>query len=283
MKFKRKISSILLLITLITASAQAQINCGKPISPNSIAFDEGESISYTVSYSSAIISTDVADVDMSISSEKIHGVDCFKIYAVGRTRPFYSIFFEMEDVYTSWLDKSTLRPMRITSNLKEGGYRYRTAFDYSWDKMSVRTHGHNVKRNVDYIKTLPLQECSYDALALFYNMRCVDASNMKIGQRQTLQIVLEDTIRTIQFRLLARDRRKIDKIGTFKTLKFACQLATEVGESFEDGTEFFVWISDDRNHIPIYLESPIRVGSVKATLSKWSGLKYPFESVILGK
>ena len=54
----------------------------------------------------------------------------------------------------------------------------------------------------------------------------------------------------------------------------------ETGESFDDGSEFFIWISDDRNKIPIFFESPIRVGSVRAYISSYEGLRYPLESKV---
>ena len=51
-------------------------------------------------------------------------------------------------------------------------------------------------------------------------------------------------------------------------------------ELFKDGSEFTIWISDDRNKIPLYLESPIRVGSVRVRLLNVSNLKYPFSSKV---
>ena len=65
-----------------------------------------------------------------------------------------------------------------------------------------------------------------------------------------------------------------------KLLKFACQIGTSEGYSFTDGTEFTVWISDDKNLIPLYIESPVRIGSVQAYISGYHGLKYPLSSKI---
>ena len=42
----------------------------------------------------------------------------------------------------------------------------------------------------------------------------------------------------------------------------------------EEGSEFFVWISDDGNKVPVFLESPLRVGSVRARLVEYGGLMY---------
>ena len=63
-------------------------------------------------------------------------------------------------------------------------------------------------------------------------------------------------------------------LGRVNTLKFSCQLVNDVADSFEEGSEFFVWISDDGNKVPVFLESPLRVGSVRARLVEYGGLMY---------
>ena len=35
-----------------------------------------------------------------------------------------------------------------------------------------------------------------------------------------------------------------------------------------------VYVSDDKNRIPLLIESPVSVGSVKAVLKNYKGLKY---------
>ena len=69
-------------------------------------------------------------------------------------------------------------------------------------------------------------------------------------------------------------------MGRFRTLKFMCQIGTSDGYSFTDGSEFTLWISDDQNKIPLYIESPIRVGSIQAYITAYKGLKYPLASKI---
>jgi hypothetical protein len=41
-----------------------------------------------------------------------------------------------------------------------------------------------------------------------------------------------------------------------------------------------VWVSDDANHVPVRINSPISVGSIKVDLMKFTNLKYPFASLI---
>jgi hypothetical protein len=41
-----------------------------------------------------------------------------------------------------------------------------------------------------------------------------------------------------------------------------------------------VWVSDDANHIPLRIESPIVVGSVKVDMMGYDNLRYPLTSLI---
>lgn len=251
----------------------SQIKCGSVIEDSMVAFHRGEELHYDIKYSSAMVTTSIADVKFQTEIDN----GAYKISALGKTRPFYSIFFEIEDLYNTWLDRNTLRPLRTTSNIREGGYRYRTDFRYNWSDMTVHTMGQNIKRGATYNKTMPLIACSFDALALFYNLRCVNINEIEIGRRYRLDLVLEDTIRTVEYRLVGRETMKVNRVGEFKTLKVACTIATESGDALKDGSEFYIWLSDDRNRIPIYMESPIRVGSIKVYINNWVNLKHPFD------
>ena len=44
-----------------------------------------------------------------------------------------------------------------------------------------------------------------------------------------------------------------------------------------------VWVSDDANHIPLRIESPITVGSVKVDMKGFQNLRHPLQSRISAK
>ena len=119
-----------------------------------------------------------------------------------------------------------------------------------------------------------------DAVSLFFNMRSADAASFRVGEQRVLQMVLEDTIRHLRYRFLGRETKKIRSMGTFRTLKFACQIGTSEGYSFTDGTEFLFFKQNTEYDIPLYIESPVRIGSVQAYISGYHGLKYPLSSKI---
>lgn len=270
-----------LVLTLLTASGvRAQIPYGEPVPEDRKAFRAGEGLLLVVNYKIGILNTDVATVSFELSEDRKKDQKAYRIHAVGEMDPSYAWFFQMRDVYDSWIGFGNLRPIYFRNDLREGSYRFRSSYDYNWEEMKVYTTYRNLKRDRDSHKVMDLTTGSYDALALFYNLRCVDRSTFVPGQHYSLRMVLEDTIRTINYRYIGPEVKNIRGTGKFRTMKFACQLATSSGESFKDGDEFFVWFSDDRNMVPLYADVPIRVGSVRVRLVKYRDLKYPFESRI---
>ena len=117
-----------------------------------------------------------------------------------------------------------------------------------------------------------------DAVSLYFNLRSVDLNSFREGEHHRLDMVLEDTIRHLRYRYIKREELKVPKLGKFDTMKFACTIGSSEEFSFTDGTEFFIWITNDENKIPVMLASPVRVGEVRAYLRQYEGLKYPLNS-----
>lgn len=271
----------LLLLTCVTVSAQL-MNCGAVVPVSSRAFSDNEKLNYRVSYSAALINMDVADVEFSTSAVHYAGRDCFKISAVGRTRKFFNLFFALEDKYDSWLDAATLRPLKAIGNLSEADYRFRSEIDFVWEDSLVHTFGENIRTKHSTRRTFDsIGACSYDLLSMFYNMRCANLDALVEGEEQYVEIVFEDTIRKISFTYMGREVRDIDNVGDVRAKKFTGQLAASTEDTFKKDDKFTLWITDDKNAIPVYVELPIRVGKVYVTLSSWGSLAHPFSSIVV--
>ena len=223
--------------------------------------------------------TEVGAVEVKTSEVQLDDRKFYKVEGIGRTLPTYRWFFNLEDIYTVWISPETLRPVRFESDLKEGDYTFQSYYTYDWDNDQVHTRWRRRQRPFEE-KTMPLTPESMDAIALFFTMRSANAEDFKPGEPATLQMVLQDTIRHLNYRYISRETKKIRNMGRFKTLKFECQLGTSEGFSFTDGTVFTLWISDDENKIPLYIESPVRVGIINAYISGYQGHKYPLTSLI---
>ena len=61
-------------------------------------------------------------------------------------------------------------------------------------------------------------------------------------------------------------------MGKFDTYTFSPEVI--VGNIFNEGTQMKVWVSKDENKLPLLIESPVSVGSVKAVLKEYKGLRH---------
>ena len=68
------------------------------------------------------------------------------------------------------------------------------------------------------------------------------------------------------------------RYGKFNAIKFKPLLLK--GTIFEGGEKMTVWVSDDANKIPVRIESPISVGSVKVDMISYGNLRYPLSSLV---
>ncbi len=270
----RPLLLISLFVTLFCSGLVAQPASRIP------AYKSGESLSYAVSYKVGFIMTDVAGVTLAVNKDRRKGEQTYRITGTGTTYPFYKWFFDMKDVYDTWIDTLVFRPIEAKAEIREAKYRFSSRVLFNWDEYLAHSAYRNHKRTNNTEKTLPLTTDSYDALSLFYGLRNRDLSAFTDGNPMQSHIVLEDTVRVLNYRFIKRETKQIKGLGTFRTLKFACTLVTSTGEGFDDGSEMFLWISDDLNKIPLYLESPIKVGSVQARLLEAKNLKFPLSSKI---
>ena len=261
----KRLSTLLLLFALALPLA-AQL------------YHAGERLDYRVSYRAKYFpNTEVGSVTVETTSVPTEAGSRYRVEGVARTLPTYRWFFNLEDTYTVRIDTATLRPLRFDSDLHEGDYTFESHYRYDWADSLVHTRWSSRKRP-ERTKSMALTPESMDAVSLFFDLRSAEAEDFRIGEPATLQMVLQDTIRQLHYRYLGRENKKIRNMGRFKTLKFECQLGTTEGFSFTDGTIFTIWISDDANKIPLYIESPVKVGSIQAYISGYKGLKYPLTS-----
>lgn len=265
---KQPLLSLLLLMLCAASPLQAQL------------YHPGEILSYRVSYKAKMFpNTEVGSVEILTSEATLNGQQLYKVEGIGRTLPTYRWFFNLEDTYTVWIDPNTLRPVRFESNLHEGDYTFQSTYVYDWNKSEAHTRWRRRQSPFEQ-KVIALTPQSMDAISLFFKLRTDSADSFHPGEPQVLQMVLQDTIRHLQYRYLGRETKKIRNMGRYRALKFECQLGTTEGFSFTDGTIFTIWISDDDNKIPLYIESPVKIGSINAYISGYKGLKYPIASLV---
>jgi hypothetical protein len=119
----------------------------------------------------------------------------------------------------------------------------------------------------------------HDLLSVLYFLRNVNVEGFKKGDFIPTQVLLDSGTYPIKVRYQGKEAKKtIKELGTFKTIKVIPDLV--VGEVFKEGNKMQVWVSDDANKVPLFIESPLKIGSAKVVLKSYTGLRNPFTSKI---
>ena len=118
-------------------------------------------------------------------------------------------------------------------------------------------------------KQYPVPEYTQDIISFFYFARTIDASKLKEKESFELNFFLSDSVSTIKVTYEGKENVKT-KSGTFRCLKFKPMVLT--GNVFKDPYPMTIWISDDKNKVPVMLQSAVIVGSIKMELVNYEGL-----------
>jgi hypothetical protein len=110
-------------------------------------------------------------------------------------------------------------------------------------------------------------------LSGFYFTRALlNYQNVQIDSIVKLNVFMDEEIYPMQIKYEKNEVIKT-KWGKINCMVFTPQL--QEGRVFKDGEGMRIWISDDENKLMIKVETKIIVGTIKAELSSFKGLKNP--------
>jgi hypothetical protein len=135
-----------------------------------------------------------------------------------------------------------------------------------------------IRDNAFTYDTIKITGCTYDVMSSLLFTRNIDYSKMKSNEKIPITVVMDDKTYDLYFRYIGIENKKLKNVGTFECLKFTVLLVQ--GTMFHEGEDMFIWVTNDKNHIPLWAESPILIGNVKARITKIQGNRYPLTSKI---
>jgi hypothetical protein len=120
-------------------------------------------------------------------------------------------------------------------------------------------------------------DCTFDVISAIYAARNLDFRNLQVNDKVYLNFFLDNELFPSYFKYLGKETIRT-KFGKFKAIKIAPLLVK--GTMFKGGEQMSIWVTDDENHIPIRIETPIIVGTIKVDMKSYEGLRYPLSSLI---
>ena len=253
----------------------------RDLTPESLAYAPGEKLTFSVHYVWGPINADVANATLNLEETTLGGRQVYYARLFGKNAKIYDPFFKMREDFRSWFSPEGMVPRRFTRDTKEGNWFSTNDYVFRWNTPSPYIEASlDSKRKGPRTEEMPLSDCMYDVISLFYYARNLDFDAIQQDVKYPMTFAVDDDICNIYFIWKGREVIKIKGIGEVKTMKFIVKLVA--GDVFgeDEDADGTMWFTDDDNRLLVYFETPIRIGYISGRLSAYDGLKNPFSSIV---
>lgn len=256
----------ILVLNVIQLKAQCELN-------NS-SFQPGEFIAYDMYFKYGLLYTKAGTSTLSVSNSKYAGKDAYKMMLTANSSKAAKAIYSLSDTMIAYTTKK-LVPLAYRKRAHEKN-DFRTE-DATYEYLpggKIKLRNINKKNyNLRYDTTFVSNECIYDYISVIYYARTLDFSKIKKGDVVSISFLSGRTILYMRV-----EHEGLEVISANDGQKYNCirlVLAISNGAAFEDKNEAMkVYLTNDANRVPVRIESKLKIGSTRAILKSYSGLKH---------
>jgi hypothetical protein len=188
---------------------------------------------------------------MEIKEGDFEGEPAYLIECVQKTEKAFSIVYRIDDYYKSVVDTTSFSTLSYTKNINEGKYSNNLTLEFTEDSVFY-TDGRRTEKIPD----------AKDIFAALYWMRCqtfYPGDTLKVpfhssGKNQEMIVPVSE----LQWTTVP--------MGKFRTFLLTPQVKDE--KIFGSEEPIKIWVSVDPQHIPVKIESKLKVGKISFQLEE---------------
>ncbi|MEM0996601.1 MAG: DUF3108 domain-containing protein [Bacteroidota bacterium] len=233
------------------------------------AFQAGEKLEFRVHYGA--VTAGIAKMEIKEKPVTVNGRECFHIVGKGVSSRTFSLFFRVNDRYETFVDREHLIPYKYKRRIEEGSFKHYTEveFDQNGHKAYERKSG------VSHIETYEVPPLIQDVMSAFYFARTQDFSDAKPGDITTYHNFIDRKVHNLDVEFVGRE---VIEVGSMKYKTVRLKPLVREGGIFQHEGDLVLWITDDKNRIPVRVESGLVIGSIQVDLKKAENLRHPMTS-----
>ncbi|MEK0423844.1 MAG: hypothetical protein RLZ95_1754 [Bacteroidota bacterium] len=264
-----QIIQVLFIYFLLPIANLFTVKDGNLCNQSNTAFNAGERVRYTIYYNVIGMYVNAGNADFVSQSSIYNGASTYTLTATGNSNSKYDWIFKVRDKYESIVDATTLLPYFFSRQINEGSFHQKETISFNQQAKTVTTSTASGVFNT--------ADCTYDVISAIYAARNINFSGLQINDKINLNFFLDKTLYPSYFKYLGR-YQMTTQYGKFNVIKLAPLLVK--GNVFNGGEKMVVWVTDDPNHVPVRIETPLVVGSIKVDMVSFENLRYPLTSLI---
>lgn len=212
---------------------------------------------------------------LHLSSDKLDSIPVYHVVGRGKTTGFASIFFKVDDTYETYFDQESGRPYRFIRKIDEGGYTKDIEIDFDYSNGSALLKDNKNKKKME----IPIHKNVQDLVSAAYYLRSnYNEEDLQEGESIVMDMLYDDDgVYKFKLKYLGKEVLRT-KFGKVECLKFRPYVQS--GRVFKEQESLTLWVSNDLNKIPIRIKADLAVGSLKADLDGYNGLKNQFKIIM---
>ncbi len=190
--------------------------------------------------------------------EEVNDRTAYHIYSEAKSSSFFDNFFKVRDTNQSWIDVESLCSLRYITNISEGGWKKyeQLDFDHENEKYILDDDG--------TIKTGDTVRWVQDVISSLYLFRTLD---LEVGKEYVFEAHSGKNFWPLKTKVTGKEKVKVGA-GTFDCLILEPSIREDAG-IFKAKGKLKVWVTDDKNKMPVKMKSKIPVGSIQAELCEY--------------
>lgn len=256
-------------ILIIITSLVAIILYAKAILPRVSSVEPvyipGEKLKYRVHY--GFITAGEAVMSLTDKYYFVNKKICYRAEISGTSSGAFDRIVRIRNVWGSYFDTANFLPQKSFRSIAENRYRKREEiyFDYQNQKASLRVEEKEPEE-------IPFSPGIQDMVSGYYYLRLLDFDGLAKGDTIKMKGIFEN--KTYDFNILYLGKASV-KTRFGKTGAFLISPVMPDNSLFKGKHPIKMWVSDDKNRIPLKIEAELLLGSVDLDIVEYASLKHP--------
>lgn len=221
-------------------------------------FKSGERLRFVIYY--GLI--DGGYIDAELNMVNFEGKQAYHSKMLAMTTGIADKLYKVRDEYQAYFDPITILPYKSIRDINEGKYKKYNNVYYDYDSLTATNINGEIFEITPDIR---------DMVSVFHLIRNRDFDKMKSGDIIKVNTFFDDELFPFDMRYRGIETVKT-RMGKFECIKLVPYV--EPGRIFNSEDDMTIWLSADKNKVPIRVKFDLKIGSVKVDLIEYSGLKY---------
>lgn len=221
-------------------------------------FREGERLEFVIFFGPL----DAGFVEAELNRTVLNGKEVYHSRMLAKSTGLADRLYKVRDEYQAIFDPVTIQPFQSVRDIHEGRYEKYNVVRYDYDSLRAV----NIKND-----TFEIPTDVRDMVSVFHYIRNADFERMEYGDIIRINTFFDNEIFPFDMRFRGTEIIRTRK-GRYECYKLVPYV--EPGRIFNTEDDMTIWLSADRNRVPIRVRLDLKVGSIKVDLIEYSGLKY---------